>query len=104
MEFCPTCGNLLRYGQSQFFCSACPYIARIERQVEIKKKQLLVKKSIDPVVKKDDIPKGPETEGCEHKRVLRDTEEEVVVVVEGDVVVVTGEVLLVVDLMVTDLL
>lgn len=39
--------------------------------------------------------------GCEHKRVLRDTEEEVV---EGDVVVVTGEVLLVVDLMVTDLL
>ena len=42
--------------------------------------------------------------GCEHKRVLRDTEEEVVVVVEGDVVVVTGEVLLVVDLMVTDLL
>ncbi|CAN6981909.1 unnamed protein product [Brassica rapa subsp. trilocularis] len=63
MEFCPTCGNLLRYGQSQFFCSTCPYIARIERQVEIKKKQLLVKKSIDPVVKKDDIPKGPETEG-----------------------------------------
>ncbi|CAH8315119.1 unnamed protein product [Eruca vesicaria subsp. sativa] len=48
MEFCPTCGNLLRYGNSQFFCSTCPYIARIERQVEIKKKQLLVKKSIDP--------------------------------------------------------
>lgn len=33
MEFCPTCGNLLRYGPSQFFCSTCPYIARIERQV-----------------------------------------------------------------------
>ncbi|CAN7114685.1 unnamed protein product [Brassica rapa subsp. narinosa] len=72
MEFCPTCGNLLRYGQSQFFCSTCPYIARIERQVEIKKKQLLVKKSIDPVVKKDDIPKGPETEApcprCGHDK------------------------------------
>ncbi|KAF8107155.1 hypothetical protein N665_0126s0071 [Sinapis alba] len=72
MEFCPTCGNLLRYGHSQFFCSTCPYIARIERQVEIKKKQLLVKKSIDPVLKKDDIPKGPETEApcprCGHDK------------------------------------
>ncbi|XP_013601912.1 PREDICTED: uncharacterized protein LOC106309433 [Brassica oleracea var. oleracea] len=83
MEFCPTCGNLLRYGQSQFFCSTCPYIARIERQVEIKKKQLLVKKSIDPVVKKDDIPKGPETEapcprcgGGRERRQTRDGEKD----------------------------
>uniref|UniRef100_A0A1J3DJL8 DNA-directed RNA polymerase subunit n=1 Tax=Noccaea caerulescens TaxID=107243 RepID=A0A1J3DJL8_NOCCA len=62
MEFCPTCGNMLRYDRSRFFCSTCPYIACIERQVEIKKKQLLVKKSIEPVVTKEDIPKEAETE------------------------------------------
>jgi len=36
MEFCPTCGNLLRYeggGNSRFFCSTCPYVAYIQRQV-----------------------------------------------------------------------
>ncbi|KAG7528042.1 Transcription factor S [Arabidopsis thaliana x Arabidopsis arenosa] len=75
MEFCPTCGNLLRYegsGNSRFFCSTCPYVAYIERQVEIKKKQLLVKKSIDPVVTKDDIPTAAETEApcprCGHDK------------------------------------
>lgn len=31
--------------------------------MEIKKKQLLVKKSIEPVVTKDDIPTAAETEG-----------------------------------------
>ncbi|XP_010542786.1 PREDICTED: DNA-directed RNA polymerase III subunit RPC10 [Tarenaya hassleriana] len=75
MEFCPTCGNMLRYerrGGSRFFCMTCPYIACIKRQVEIKKKQLLVKKPLDPVVSKEDIPKGDETEAvcprCNHDR------------------------------------
>lgn len=31
--------------------------------MEIKKKQLLVKKSIEPVVTKEDIPEGAQTEG-----------------------------------------
>lgn len=103
MEFCPICGNMLRYDRPRFFCSTCPYIACIDRQVyslllienenqnpllrvfiakslhlsscfldfvlfcfveqvEIKKKQLLVKKSIEAVVTKEDIPTGAETE------------------------------------------
>ncbi|VVA89680.1 unnamed protein product [Arabis nemorensis] len=72
MEFCPTCGNMLRYDYSKFACSTCPYIARIERQVEIKKKQLLVKKSIERVVTEEDIPTEAETEApcprCGHNK------------------------------------
>ncbi|EOA32313.1 hypothetical protein CARUB_v10015575mg [Capsella rubella] len=71
MIFCPTCGNLLRYeggGNSRFFCSSCPYIAYIKRH----KKQLLVKKSIEHVVSKEDIPTAAETEApcprCGHDK------------------------------------
>ncbi|KAF8413350.1 hypothetical protein HHK36_001329 [Tetracentron sinense] len=47
MEFCPTCGNMLKFelaNESRYarlFCPTCPYVCSIETKVKIKKKQHL---------------------------------------------------------------
>ncbi|KAJ7008490.1 DNA-directed RNA polymerase III subunit RPC10-like isoform X1 [Populus alba x Populus x berolinensis] len=64
MEFCPTCGMLLRYeppnmGQAaRFYCPTCPYFASIESRVKIKRKQKLAKKEIEPIFSLEDMKKG----------------------------------------------
>ncbi|KAG5009795.1 hypothetical protein AAZX31_07G124300 [Glycine max] len=68
MEFCPTCGNMLQYElpymgrPSRFFCSACPYVCLIENRVEIKRKQRLVSKEIEPIFSEDDMTNAASTE------------------------------------------
>ncbi|KAI3957545.1 hypothetical protein MKX01_001904 [Papaver californicum] len=55
MEFCPTCGNMLKYDppntgtRARLRCPTCPYAAQIENQVKLKKRQPLVKKQIEPI-------------------------------------------------------
>uniref|UniRef100_A0A2P2J5K0 DNA-directed RNA polymerase subunit n=1 Tax=Rhizophora mucronata TaxID=61149 RepID=A0A2P2J5K0_RHIMU len=74
MEFCPTCGMLLRYeypdmGRSaRFYCPSCPYVCSIDSRVKIKRKQRLVKKEVEPVFTLEDMMKGgSETEAtCPH--------------------------------------
>ncbi|CAN1157103.1 DNA-directed RNA polymerase III subunit RPC10 [Linum perenne] len=74
MEFCPTCGVLLRYelpnmGQpARFYCRTCPYICSIQGRVKIKRKLQLAKKEFEPVFTLDDMMKGgSETEAtCPH--------------------------------------
>ncbi|RYR52835.1 hypothetical protein Ahy_A06g027704 [Arachis hypogaea] len=69
MEFCPTCGNMLQYEQpnlgrpSRFYCPTCPYVCHIENMVKIKRKQLLVRKEIEPVISQDDMKNAPTAEG-----------------------------------------
>ncbi|XP_050236982.1 DNA-directed RNA polymerase III subunit RPC10-like [Mercurialis annua] len=64
MEFCPTCGILLKYEQpsmgqpSRFYCSTCPYFCSIETRVKIKRKHQLVKKEVEPVFTLADMMKG----------------------------------------------
>ncbi|XP_024988563.1 uncharacterized protein LOC112523268 isoform X2 [Cynara cardunculus var. scolymus] len=68
MEFCPTCGMLLKYElphmsrPARFFCPTCPYVIQIETKVKIKRKQRLVKKEIDPIITKDDMSNAPKTD------------------------------------------
>lgn len=71
MEFCPTCGMLLRYetpnmGQAaRFYCPTCPYFASIESRVKIKRKQKLAKKEIEPIFTLEDMKTGgAETDGA----------------------------------------
>ncbi|KHN40310.1 hypothetical protein glysoja_000808 [Glycine soja] len=70
MEFCPTCGNMLQYElpymgrPSRFFCSACPYVCLIENRVEIKRKQRLVSKEIEPIFSEDDMTNAASTEAA----------------------------------------
>lgn len=74
MEFCPTCGMLLRYeapnmGQAaRFYCPTCPYFASIESRVKIKRKQKLAKKEIEPIFTLEDMKTGgAETDAtCPH--------------------------------------
>ncbi|MFS7938684.1 putative DNA-directed RNA polymerase, M/15kDa subunit, nudix hydrolase [Helianthus anomalus] len=68
MEFCPTCGMLLKYElphmsrPARFFCPTCPYVTQIEPKVKIKRKQRLVKKAVDPIITKDDMSNAPKTD------------------------------------------
>ncbi|KAI7741815.1 hypothetical protein M8C21_003248 [Ambrosia artemisiifolia] len=68
MEFCPTCGMLLKYElphmsrPARFFCPTCPYVSQIEPKVKIKRKQRLVKKAVDPIITKDDMSNAPKTD------------------------------------------
>ncbi|KAJ6418823.1 hypothetical protein OIU84_002075 [Salix udensis] len=74
MEFCPTCGMLLRYEQpnmgqaGRFYCPTCPYFASIESRVKIKREQKLAKKEIEPIFTLEDMKKGgAETDAtCPH--------------------------------------
>ncbi|KAF9671097.1 hypothetical protein SADUNF_Sadunf12G0012000 [Salix dunnii] len=74
MEFCPTCGMLLRYEQpnmgqaGRFYCPTCPYFASIESRVKIKRKQKLAKKELEPIFTLEDMKKGgAETDAtCPH--------------------------------------
>ncbi|XLS60206.1 hypothetical protein HN51_014434 [Arachis hypogaea] len=78
MEFCPTCGNMLQYEQpnlgrpSRFYCPTCPYVCHIENMVKIKRKQLLVRKEIEPVISQDDMKNAPTAEvpcpRCSHDK------------------------------------
>ncbi|KVH97302.1 DNA-directed RNA polymerase III subunit RPC10-like isoform X1 [Cynara cardunculus var. scolymus] len=79
MEFCPTCGMLLKYElphmsrPARFFCPTCPYVIQIETKVKIKRKQRLVKKEIDPIITKDDMSNAPKTDqahcpNCGHNK------------------------------------
>nr|XP_043613135.1 DNA-directed RNA polymerase III subunit RPC10-like [Erigeron canadensis] len=79
MEFCPTCGILLKYElpganhPARFFCPTCPYVTKLEPMVEIKRKQRLVKKEVDPIITKDDMSNAPKTDqahcpNCGHNR------------------------------------
>ncbi|KAM7262127.1 hypothetical protein ACFE04_021204 [Oxalis oulophora] len=81
MEFCPTCGNMLRYElpnmgrPSRLFCSACPYACHLESQVKIKRRQHLIKKEISPIFTRDEMKsRGSETDAtcpnCNHGRAL----------------------------------
>ncbi|PWA35914.1 transcription factor S [Artemisia annua] len=68
MEFCPTCGMLLKYElphmstPARFFCPTCPYVGQIEPKVKISRKQRLVKKEVDPIITKDDMTNAPKTD------------------------------------------
>ncbi|CAN0889509.1 DNA-directed RNA polymerase III subunit RPC10 [Linum grandiflorum] len=71
MEFCPTCGTLLKYeigAQARFFCRTCPYICSLQGRNKIKRKLQLQKKEFEPVFTLDDMMKGgSETEAtCPH--------------------------------------
>ncbi|WJX85660.1 hypothetical protein P8452_68077 [Trifolium repens] len=62
MEFCPMCGSMLLLelvSPTRFYCKTCPYVCPIERGVKIKRKQLLVRKGIEPVVSFDDMKNAP---------------------------------------------
>lgn len=48
---------------TRFYCTACPYVCPIERGVKIKRKQILVRKGIEPVISSDDMKNAPTTEG-----------------------------------------
>ncbi|CAK9137221.1 unnamed protein product [Ilex paraguariensis] len=69
MEFCPTCGTLLRYELphmdrlGRFFCLTCEYVCQIDSKVKIKRKQHLAKKALDPIFSEDDKKNWPTTEG-----------------------------------------
>ncbi|KAJ4832012.1 hypothetical protein Tsubulata_026005 [Turnera subulata] len=75
MEFCPTCGMLLRYEMphmgrpSRFYCPTCPYVCELNSKNPLKRKKHLVKKEIEPVFTLEDMRKGggAETEAtCPH--------------------------------------
>ncbi|KAK1414098.1 hypothetical protein QVD17_29838 [Tagetes erecta] len=79
MEFCPTCGMLLKYElphmtrPARFFCPTCPYFTQLAPKVKIKRKQRLVKKAVDPVITNDDLSNAPKTDqahcpNCGHNK------------------------------------
>ncbi|CAL5194974.1 unnamed protein product [Lathyrus oleraceus] len=78
MEFCPTCGSMLMIElpnmghATRFYCTTCPYVCPIERGVKIKRKQILFRKGIDPVISSDDMKNAPTTEvpcpNCRHDK------------------------------------
>ncbi|KEH27707.1 DNA-directed RNA polymerase III subunit RPC10 isoform X1 [Medicago truncatula] len=68
MEFCPMCGSMLmlelpnsshdKFHPTRFYCLTCPYICRIEKGVKIKRRQMLVRKGIDPIISHHEINKN----------------------------------------------
>ncbi|KAL6124011.1 hypothetical protein ACLB2K_076527 [Fragaria x ananassa] len=76
MDFCPDCGGMLQYElpnmhAARFFCPTCPYVAYMENRGEIRRREALVKKEIQPIINLNDFTNAPKTEetcpACGHK-------------------------------------
>ncbi|KAL5764862.1 hypothetical protein ACOSQ2_017456 [Xanthoceras sorbifolium] len=68
MEFCPTCGTMLKYElphvdhHARFACPSCPYVCNMASKVKLKRKQPLGKKEIQPIFTQDSMFEGPQIE------------------------------------------
>ena len=77
MLFCPTCSNILLTektvaGEFRFYCKTCPYVFKVEHQIEEKK--YLIRKEVDDVLGGADAWKDVNTteKKCEIKNCSND--------------------------------